>query len=47
VKIKANGKTYYFPCNKWFDPKEDDCKTDRFLLPVENLDTRPSKNRKN
>lgn len=38
IAIKTeDGKKYYFPCNKWFDKKEDDGQLERDLFPHEKI----------
>ncbi len=35
--IETPEKKYLFPCNKWFDKKEDDAKIERDLFPIESI----------
>jgi len=38
IAIKTgDGQKYYFPCNKWFDKKENDGQIERDLFPHEKI----------
>jgi hypothetical protein len=39
IIIETTNNKVIFPCNKWFDKKENDGKIERFLYPIDSIKT--------